>query len=84
MWKARSYPSLKPLSAYVADQQDRLGFFRDWLVNKPPAVFWVSGFFFTQVDQCDMFYVVRCVLHAVTLIHLFLYLSLSQSPYAQT
>jgi dynein heavy chain, axonemal len=49
MWKARSYPSLKPLSGYIADQQERLAFFKDWLENKPPPVFWLSGFFFTQV-----------------------------------
>jgi dynein heavy chain len=49
MWKARSYPSLKPLSGYIADQQERLAFFKDWLDNKPPPVFWLSGFFFTQV-----------------------------------
>jgi len=48
LWKARSYPSLKPLSGYVADQQQRLAFFGDWLKTKPPAVFWLSGFFFTQ------------------------------------
>jgi dynein heavy chain len=48
MWKARSYPSLKPLSSYIADQQQRLTFFTDWLKNKPPSVFWLSGFFFTQ------------------------------------
>jgi dynein heavy chain len=49
MWKARSYPSLKPLSGYIADQQTRLTFFTDWLNHKIPSVFWLSGFFFTQV-----------------------------------
>ena len=48
MWKARSYPSLKPLSGYITDQQARLEFFKQWLVDKPPAMFWISSFFFTQ------------------------------------
>ena len=50
MWKNRSYPSLKPLSGYIADLQMRLTFFTDWLMNKSiPTVFWLSSFFFTQV-----------------------------------
>lgn len=48
MWKARSYPSLKPLSGYISDQGARLEFFSNWLNDKPPVLFWISGFFFTQ------------------------------------
>lgn len=45
----RSFPSLKPLSSYVADLMGRLAFFQTWVDNGVPVVFDMPAFFFTQV-----------------------------------
>lgn len=48
LWSDVAYPSLKSLSAWVADLKARVVMFTAWLEDGAPAVFWISGFFFTQ------------------------------------
>lgn len=47
MWRARSYPSKKPLMSYIKDLKIRLKMLEDWIEKGQPHIFWISGFFFT-------------------------------------
>ena len=48
IWASKSYPSMKPLGSYYADLLQRLLFFRKWIDEGQPIIFWLSGLFFTQ------------------------------------
>jgi dynein heavy chain len=47
-WMKSSYPSLKPLSGYVADLVARITFFQTWADQGHPATYWLPGLYFTQ------------------------------------
>ena len=47
-WKKVAYPSLKPLSSWIQDLNERVSFMRTWLASGNPACYWLSGFYFPQ------------------------------------
>ncbi|KAK3243833.1 hypothetical protein CYMTET_46533 [Cymbomonas tetramitiformis] len=48
MWTRVAYPSLKPLSSWVADFHQRYDFLRGWLKVGQPKCYWLPGLFFPQ------------------------------------
>ena len=48
IWKKVSYSSLKPLSSWFKDMVTRVNFLREWLNNRAPLSYWMSGFYFPQ------------------------------------
>jgi dynein heavy chain len=47
-WMGVSYPCLKPMMSYVQDHIDRWTFFKGWIADGTPIVFWFSAYFFQQ------------------------------------
>lgn len=45
-WAEVAYPSLKPLSSWIKDLNQRVEFMRNWLKHGHPKCYWLSGFFF--------------------------------------
>ena len=51
MWASVGYPSLMPLASWVVDLEARLSTVNKWIEGGHPAVYWISGFFFPQVNS---------------------------------
>lgn len=46
--------SVQALGPYVKEVIERCQFFADWVNGGPPAVYWISAFFFTQASCSDL------------------------------
>lgn len=47
-WVKKGFLSLKPLSSWIIDCNDRINFLNTWIKDGTPKVYWLSGFFFPQ------------------------------------
>eukprot|EP00921_Rhytidocystis_pertsovi_P005887 GHVQ01010065.1.p1 GENE.GHVQ01010065.1~~GHVQ01010065.1.p1 ORF type:complete len:574 (+),score=68.39 GHVQ01010065.1:316-2037(+) len=48
MWASRGFLSLKPLSSWIKELNERIVFFKLWIDTGTPSNFWISGLFFPQ------------------------------------
>lgn len=48
LWSEKGFLSLKPLSSWTIDLNDRISFLTNWIKKGTPKTFWISGFFFPQ------------------------------------
>lgn len=46
LWAEKGFLSLKPLSSWTKDLNDRIEFLTNWIDHGTPNIFWISGFFF--------------------------------------
>lgn len=46
--KGVGYLSVKPLSYWIIDLNERVKFFNNWVNEGVPKIFWISGLFFPQ------------------------------------
>lgn len=47
-WVKKGFLSLKPLSSWIIDCNDRINFLNSWIKDGTPKIYWLSGFFFPQ------------------------------------
>jgi len=47
-WEKVSFVSLKPLSSWIEDVNNRINFINEWIEKGTPNFYWISGFFFPQ------------------------------------
>lgn len=48
VWRQASFASTLPVGGWLQDLQTRVQFFRSWVQNGRPNVYWLPGFFFPQ------------------------------------
>ena len=56
-WSRHAYPSLKSLTSWLNDLNERIHMFLAWIADGQPKAFWISGFFFTQSFLTGIYYI---------------------------